>query len=571
MLTNPKLMVPPGLMEPGRSYTWTLVAKSSSSPTASASVSKVVNVAVPPIEVEGALGPDRGVSARSNLYLTASVADPLEELAPQLAGEDWTYQWSCLRRCWGGADADGLGCDPGQEGEACDESLRAGLAAQRGPAATVLAGGLAAGNRYLFQALISRGPLFNGAGELQHGRVRLASVVIEAVDTPVLPVSIAGAPAGSSVNAHESLVLDCGVDYEDEKLSGSLSSASTSYMWSLTAGDLPRGHLNLAEAALSIGGLSSAGQRRLVVPPGVLTPGQEAELTCVARSSDGSASGVARLPLFVRPLPSGGSLDIGAKHAGSWALLDPSKPLEMAEAGISLVDSNGDSAGDIVVGGFEELTSMFEFTASGWSYPGQEAVGNHVEPQLRYQFFYTIGAAPRVPFTNVQSSSTARAFLPAGVVNIEVDVTGPGGVATTYQHPVSVLINEESGVTALAEDSVLPALSARQRQLYDRIFAEQNLELLSQFIHIWASRSCGQVSPRRHRNTTVPPICFAHNGNMGVFQYRVPLIKSAGQIELNLAMAGSSSRVVSTSFYIPCRIDELIMSRRQHGFLCSGH
>jgi len=478
-LENPKLVVPPGLMQPGQSYTWTLAARDSQGQQATTSVSKVVNAVVPPIEVEGALGPDRTASIRSNLRLEASPVDPLDSLSEQSA--PWTFKWSCLRRCWGAR----VPCDPAVEGEPCGEM---GLGHQRGQSVTVLAGAMEDGYRYFFQALIAREPLFDGSGNVYECRVRVAGVIIDAVDAqnnPVLPVSISGEPSGGAINANQPLVLDC---------KGAPSGGTI--VWELERGDLPNGY-SLKDVALSNGGLSPAGQRQLVVPSDSFTPGQEIELSCTVVSADGRASGKASAPLFVRPAPHGGTLAMRVRSSSqqassSWEPLDAAKGMEMAQAGTSLVDSNGDGIGDIFVGGFEELGSIFHVAAAGWTYPGKEILGGEVQPSLRYQFFYRVGDGLRVPFTGIQASGTAETLLPAGVITLEVDITGPGGVAITYQHPLAILVSEPGGLSAQSDmlHPDLPALSGPQRELYSRFLGEQKLENVAQFVNIWTARSC---------------------------------------------------------------------------------
>ena len=381
-------------MLPGQSYTWTLVARHTKGQRATTSVSKVVNVALPPIAVDGALGPDRTASIRSNLQLTASPTDPLDTISPQSA--PWTFKWSCLRRCWGAK----VPCDPAVEGEPCGDHM--GLARQTGQSVTVMAGAMEDGYRYLFQTLIAREPLFDGNGAIQEGRVRVAGVIIDAVDAqnnPVLHVSISGEPAGGAINAHEPLVLGC----EGVPSGGTI-------VWEMERGDLPDGY-SLNEVALSNGGLSPTGQRQLVVPPDSFTPGQEIEISCAVVSSDGRASGRASVPLFVRPIPRGGTMSLLVRSAGqssaSWQPLDAAKPMDMAQAGTSLVDSNGDGIGDIFVGNFEELSSLFRVSAVGWTYPGKEILGGEVQPSLKYQFFYRVGDGQRVPFSSIQVTNSS--------------------------------------------------------------------------------------------------------------------------------------------------------------------
>ena len=357
--------------------------------------SKIINTVLPPINVEGALGPNRAASLQSNLYLTANPSDPLEEMVKwwQVNGtsmEPWIYKWSCQRRCWAG-QAD---CDPAVEGEPCGEM---GLREQHAETAVILAGAMEEGYRYLFQALVSREPFFDGNGELQSGRVRIASVIIDAVDSrgsPVLNVAIRGKAAGSSINAHEALILEC------------LSApAAGAILWELKQGDLPVGY-RLSDVAVSNGDFPAAGQRRLVLPPDTFTPGQEIELGCSAVSLDGRSSGHARMPLYVRPVPSGGTISLSAmaESGQPWQPLDATKPFEMAQAGTSLADSNRDGVSDTFVGDFEELRTVVKLVATGWTYPGREVLGNGMQPKFQYQFFYRLGGGTRVPLTSNQVS-----------------------------------------------------------------------------------------------------------------------------------------------------------------------
>eukprot|EP00951_Prasinocladus_malaysianus_P000418 scaffold3148_cov36-Prasinocladus_malaysianus.AAC.1 len=206
-------------------------------------------------------------------------------------------------RCWAGK----VSCDPALEGEPCGDDL--GLETQTTQTATVMAGSMDGSYRYLYQCLIAREPLFDGNGNLQEGRVGIASAIVNAVNSAVMRVDISGAAAGGAVNANDPLVLDCSSTTPTSTSTSLMptstplsSTADTVFVWELTAGDLPGGD-SLSEVALSVDGFSSAGQGKLVLSANSFTPGQEIELTCSVVSGDGELSGQARLPLFVRPSP----------------------------------------------------------------------------------------------------------------------------------------------------------------------------------------------------------------------------------------------------------------------------
>lgn len=91
----------------------------------------------------------------------------------------------------------------------------------------------------------------------------------------------------------------------------------------------------------------------------------------------------------------------------------------------------------------------------------------------------------------------AEAMLPSGVVSLEVDIIGPGGVKTTHHHPLSILVNDDVQPEASSSRyAKLSALSGSQQQIYSNLVDEQKLERVLQFIRIWASSECNKASFR---------------------------------------------------------------------------